>query len=68
VKKFTGIALDTYQYPEYSSPNWIKGESYDAQDDGQKLTLTSETGNFHFIGRAREGINDLFAFQDGDTV
>jgi hypothetical protein len=67
MKRFKAIALDTYQYDEYPTPNWIKDECYEAKDDGHTLTLASETGNFYFAGEARDRImHELFQFEEVD--
>jgi hypothetical protein len=64
MKRFTAVALDTYQYDEYPRPNWIRGQQYEATDDGHTLTLSSETGNFYFAGKARDEIREMFRFEE----
>lgn len=57
------IARNTLQYDEYSSPNWVEGETYDATDDGTVLRVSSEQGtDFRFIGRARDFMQSQFDF------
>lgn len=60
------VADDTYQYPEYQRPNWIRGEVYDATDDGETLTIASETGNFHMQGSVRDWA--LHSFKVDESV
>lgn len=53
-REFSLKASDTLQYPEYSIPNWIEDNVYDAKDDGDVLTLSSETGLFNLTKTTRE--------------
>jgi hypothetical protein len=66
-RQFYAVALDTFGYPEYPVPNWIKGNRYRAVDQGHTLILESETGNFYFAGWAKDNLDKLFSFEGGDN-
>lgn len=59
------IAKDNLSYPEYPYVNWIKGKSYECVDDGKMTNILDEKNiPFHFTGRARTRLDEIFYFKN----
>lgn len=63
--KYRVIAKHTMGYPEYKVPNWIEGNEYEAIDELHSITMSSETGPFHFDRKENwlEIMSESFDFQ-----
>lgn len=59
------MAKENLGYSEYSYVNWEKGNSYPCElsDDGKRLDVTDKEGVvFHFSGKAKENLKQVFKF------